>query len=640
MKIKKLSVVTLAAGVAMAMSACATRDYPVSDLTTGAINKPDGTNRLGPPPSVDPPRPEPQPPHGWNTRVEVDGVRRNYEPVADRFEAMVNETIARAPTVPVTLPNGSKGGSASPKMALGMDPWWRREVLKPIEGRTGSRITLNDSVHRALEHSHQLRVFGRIPSIRETGVDEAIGRFTPEAYAEVKKDRRNDPANNFSEALGNNRGLLERKDVEVGVRSRTITGAEVAVSQRYSEIDTNLAEYDPKDQDRRRTAVSIVQPLLRGGGVTYNKSIIRVAELDAEVSFAEFVRQSEGHLLEIVRSYWTIYRTRAVFLQRSRLAASTRDLLGKVEARSGVDVDEVQVSRTRAALSARETDLLRARTAIENAEARLRALVNDPSWASAGAYEFIPTETPDSNFTPVNYKSLLADAVDARPELIQAFAQFRASLVREGMSENEAKPQLDLILEGYRHRGSNEKLFTDPTQEDHGKYGYSAGVRFAVPLWEDERQARHRRRKIETIQQEDQVRAAIATVALELDVSGNEYRVSHEELRQRAKALKAAETELLTIEARWQAGRTGDTGLLLLTQLVDAQERRQRAEEELVGAEVTFVVARENLFRARGGYLQRRGLQAVPAGEKEGRKIYRLEAVVHQHDQRQAKVYK
>lgn len=618
---KKSSAVGLSLVAAVSVSACATSEYPVSELATASINKADGTSRLGPPPKVEPARAEPKHPHEWNTRVEIETVRRNLEPVADRFEGMINETIARAPTVPVALP--SKG----PAKALGMTPWWRRELRKPLEGRQASAITLSDSIGRALEHSHQLRVFGRIPSIRETGVDEAEGRFTPEAYAEVKKDRNNDPANNFSEALGNNRALLERKEVEVGLRSRTITGAEVALSQRYSEIDTNLAEYDPKDQDRRRTAVSIVQPLLRGGGVTFNKSIIRVAELDAEVAFAEFVRQSEGHLLEIVRSYWTIYRTRAVYLQKKRLAASTRDLLGKVEARSNVDVDEVQISRTRAALSARETDLLRSRTAIENAEARLRSLVNDPAWAAAGALEFIPTETPDSDFTPINYKTLLQNAVDARPELIQAFAQFRAALVREGMSENEAKPQLDLILEGYRHRGSNENLFTDPTQEDHGKYGYTAGVRFAVPLWEDERQARHRRRKIETIQQEDQVRAAIATVALELDVSGNEYRVAHEELRQRAVALKAAETELSTIEARWSAGRQGETGLLLLTQLIDAQERRQRAEDDLAAAEVTFVVARENLFRARGGYLQRHGLQAVPAGEREGRKIYRLEPV-------------
>jgi len=104
--------------------------------------------------------------------------------------------------------------------------------------------------------------------------------------------------------------------------------------------------------------------------------------------------------------------------------------------------------------------------------------------------------------------------------------------------------------------------------------------------------------------------------------------------------LKAAETELQTIEARWQAGRAGETGLLLLNQLVDAQERRQKAEEDLAGAEITFVVARENLFRARGGYLQRRGLQAVPAGEKEGRKIYRLEPIAHQRWNAQATNYK
>lgn len=413
-KYLRLSLLSGCAVLAMALGGCATSGgIYMSELETAAEEKGTRVKRVAhsDAPSADS-RPEPAHPHGWSTRGEIANERRDLEPVANRFEAMVADTISKAPTVPVVLPKGGQVSVADRKL------WWRQHLGRPLEGAGATKITIGDAVKRAIEHSHQIRVFGRIPSVRETGIDEAKGRFTPEAFAEVKLERRNDPANSFAQASGNKRSLREEEAVEVGVRTRTLTGAEASVSQRYSSLDTNLTEFDPREQDRSRTTLSIVQPLLRNGGLTYNRGIIRVAELDAEVGYNEFVRQSEGHLLEIVRAYWTIYRARAVYLQRKRLAELTRDLLSKLEARTDIDVDEIQITRARAALSARDTDLLRTRTAIENAESRLRALVNDPAWAAGGGREFIPSELPDATYVPVNYKSLLSDAVNSRPELL------------------------------------------------------------------------------------------------------------------------------------------------------------------------------------------------------------------------------
>ena len=553
----------------------------------------------------------------WNTGSEIREAGRDKEAVADRFEAFVDRVIDRRTLArtPIVVP--SRVGHKSLRGA-----WWRGRAGKSLEGHSVSaKATLDQTIRRALSHSHQIAVFGRIPAIRETGVTEAWGRYRPEAFVEGKHEERNDPANSFAQARGESRGKFRENALEAGIRSRVITGAEVVLSHRISRFDTNLTEYDPSNQTRNRTSLTLVQPLLRDGGISHGKRIIRVAELDSDVAMQEFVRQAEQHLLEIVRAYWSIYRARAVYLQKERLASSAEQLVSRLRARTGIDADPLQISRTRAAALQRRTDLLRARAAVKNTELRLISLINDPRYDRLRAGELIPSDLPPHHAIRFKRRDLLRQALVDRPELRQAFSQFRAALVREGISENEALPQLDLILEGSHHAGSNENLFANGDE----KYGYAAGVRFSVPLGTDERRARHRRRRIETMQQEQQVRAAIETVALELDVSVNEMLVAEAELGARYEALHAARDDLSTIQERWRAGAGNGSGLVILTELLDAQERLQRAEEGAVSAEVALAVARENLIRARGGYLEHHSIEIVPEGERHrDRKTYRL----------------
>ncbi|MEM9030710.1 MAG: TolC family protein [Pseudomonadota bacterium] len=556
---------------------------------------------------------------GWDTSVEVTAAGRDKETVADRFEAFVDHLVSRR--APSRTPIVFRASVTRKKLRRA---WWRsRARATVLGGRRATKSGLQAVVSSALKHSHQIAVFGRIPAIRETGVTEAHGRYRPEVFLEAKKDRRNDPANSFAEAAGFPRAKYTERAVEGGIRSRVISGAEIVLSHRKSDFDTNLTEYDPKDQQRDKTVVTVVQPLLRDGGIRHGRRIIRVAELDSEVAMQEFIRQAEQHLLEIVRAYWNIYRARAIFLQRYRLAKSATLVIRRLQERTDIDADPVHISRARASASRRRTDLLRARTAIKNAELRLISLVNDPRFDRVRAGELIPADVPPHRGIRFNRRQLLRKALIDRPELRQAFMQFRAALVREGISENEMLPQLDLILEGSHHTGSNEDLFS--TRGD--KYGYAAGIRFSVPIGTDERRARYIRRRIETKQQELQVRSAIETVALELDVSANEMIVAETELGARLDDLSRARHELNTINERWIAGAGAESALTLLTELLDAQERLQRAEEAVATSEVAIAVARENLIRARGGYLAHWGIVVVPDKNlRNERKTYRLEA--------------
>lgn len=556
----------------------------------------------------------------WDTNTEIHYAGRNLEGVGDQFESFIAQILEHRTMARSTVP-------LSKKRAVNFSgAWWRSGVRKPIDHVHGQhQVRLNSIIDRALQHSTQLQVFARIPAIRETGIAEAEGRYRPEVYAEVKKERRNDPSNSFSQAQGFSRYIFDEAAAEVGVRSRLKSGAEVALSHRKSDYKTNATEYDPKEQDRNKTSLSLVQPLLRNGGFTHHRRIIRVAELDGEVAMNEMIRQAEQHLLEVVRAYWTVYRTRAVYFQKERLAKSAGRVVNALGGRANIDVDPVQVSRARSAEAARAADLLRARTAIKNAELRLKALVNDPALDGLISHEIIVGDKPNSDAVHLNRRQLLREAFEYRPELRQAFAQYRASVLREGLAWNEALPQLDLILDGSYHTGDNEKLFAPNNRTPDSKYGWAVGLRFSMPIGVDERKARYNRRRIETTQQEYQVRTAIETVALELEVSINEFEVSQADIAARMNVLRQAQRELKAIQARWSSGRGMDSGLVLLTELLDAQERLQRAEEDAVNSEVALAVARENLKRARGGYLQELGIVITSINEDIGRKSYQLE---------------
>jgi outer membrane protein TolC len=521
---------------------------------------------------------------------DADGVARD-------FEAFIADAVAHRGTV------GTPVALAAPQ--IGDVAWWAPAAS--AAGADGRPLGLRDLIDRATRSSFQLGVFGALPAIRDTGVDEARGRFTAEAYAEARRSDREDRTTALSQTAGDLRLTEIDNSIEGGVRARLRSGAQVSLSQRFSNLDTNNIIYRPMRQSRARTTVSVVQPLLREAGGGYNGAIERIAGLEADSARLEFRRQAESHLLQLVRGYWTLYLARANYAQEQRAAGAVDDLAGRLDKRSGLDAAPLQLSRARAVAAERAAGLVRAANAVRNAEARLQSLVNDPELGAAGAPAIVPADLPHPAVMPVDARAQVATAMAERPEIRTAFIGYRSALLREGMARNERLPQLDLVLEastnGGNYSGNIFPAFGDGWGE---RPSYTVGARFAVPLGKDERRARYDRRRIETMQQALQARSTIDTVILELEVSANEFVTANNELVRRGEALKLATADKGTITERWQAGLSGGSasdGVFYLDQLLGAQDRVTAAELDYAEAEATAMVAAANLSRARGTLL-------------------------------------
>ncbi|MBM7069428.1 TolC family protein [Actibacterium sp. 188UL27-1] len=487
--------------------------------------------------------------------------------------------------------------------------WWASGVHRGdlAEGRA-RQISLPNTINSTIKNSHQIAAFGDLPAIRGTAIQEARGRFVPEFFAEASSSRENIRATSPAISAGSNREITDEREVEFGVRSRLLTGGEISVSQRFTTTDTNRTSYIPGEQSNSRTTIALVQPLLRGSGVGANDAPRRIANMDTQIATEEFRRQSEAHLMEVERAYWNLYVARAVYVQKNHLAGHGARLAGQVRNRVEIDADPLLVNRAASLAEQWRADTIRAQAAMDNAEFRLAALVNDRRLGPAGV-ELVPSSAPNGALSILKTNDTIDEIFVNRPELQQAILQYEAALLREGVAANESLPELDLVLEANQESGADGSSFSDAFSSRNRGSGNLVGLKFSVPLGFDERDARYKRRRLETVQQERQVLSVVSTIILEVDVSANEYIVACNDLIAQRKALNAAQRDLNTVRQRWNEGVGGDNGIALMSALLGSYQQVQAAEQAVATARATREISAANLARARGVLLKRWGLK-------------------------------
>ena len=111
------------------------------------------------------------------------------------------------------------------------------------------------------------------------------------------------------------------------------------------------------------------------------------------------------------------------------------------------DVTTSELLRARSTLAKRRADLVRSEMAIKSNEDRLKALTNDPELLAGVRVELVPSDVPSMARMATDVTQAAGDALENRPEIRQAFEQYRAAMIRKNVAKNQALPQADLIVE-------------------------------------------------------------------------------------------------------------------------------------------------------------------------------------------------
>jgi outer membrane protein TolC len=543
----------------------------------------------------------------WFAREDREYYRAARSGLAKDFQRHAEEATAVEKQFPGAKPAG--------KLPEGFTPWWAKPVGEKLfaDSRPAPQ-RLDDLFARAMASSSQIKVFSDLPLIRETGIREARGEFDTHWYSEGHYGFTNEPVGSLLDTGRPGTSFYRRweEHLEAGIKKKYVTGAEVKLSQEFTRINDNSIFREPNPQAYAKLGLTVIQPLLKGAGCKYNRSYIRIAKVDTEIARSEFLRQSESHLMEVCRSYWNLYLARSLAIQKRKLVDESEKVAGMLDKRKDIDAMDVQLQRTRSALANRKVGVVRAETAIRNAEDRIRALVNDPNLFNSAAVEIIPAEAPQLAEFALDAKAVATAAIDHRPEIDQAFLQIKAAGIRKEMAENEMLPQLDLILETAIAGLDSAGCLTNGYDEQWRSHpGFLIGFKFDYPCENNSAKARLQRRKLENRQLLSQLQTTVDTVLLEVKVSVREVTTAYREMFARFESLQAAQKDLEVLWKRWegQAGAQGASGYLDL--LVDSQDRLASAEEEFARSQVIYNVAMLNLQRAQGTLLTYENVEVV-----------------------------
>lgn len=498
---------------------------------------------------------------------------------------------------------------AIPSVTTNFDvpPWWNDRLAVSLFDPTKSRpLPLSELLMSTLYNSQYVKSISLEPLILETEIVTSSAGFDPGAFLDSKWQDLNDPVGNTLTTGGANRFLQDDLQNRIGMRQKNSYGGSFEAGQEIGLKNTNSIFFQPGQQGLTRMYVSYNQPLMRGYGQCYNQALIVIAEIDTRAGQRDVERLLADHLQKVIETYWELCLNRAWYLQRLRARDKGLAIQRELEARRDFDVLASQLLRAQAAVATRTASLARAEAGIRNAETKLRTLTNAPELMAIPNVEILPVNTLPHEFTPPNLVSELQTALSHRAEIELSLEQIRSSEVRLGMAQNELKPSLNLVLEGYV-RGLNGNFSVDQSffnQFSQGAPSYTTGFVYDAPLGNRAAQSRLKKRELETRQLMHQFQNTLQTVSGEVEISIRDIDAAHREIRGQQRAVAATEAEVNYLLERWRLLPGHDrAAAVILEDALNAQDRLVAAEATLAQSQHDFAVALAALKRADGTLL-------------------------------------
>lgn len=501
-----------------------------------------------------------------------------------------------------SLVSESTGGSSS--IPKDYTPWWQARANGRINQSVPNLSTdITSLFARALKHSSQIKVFTDLPLIRQTTIQEAQGPYDFRIFAEGSLSDLDEPVGDDLQTGGPLRYEENAGNFEYGVRKKFLAGTEVELKQNIGGMDTNSIYFNPEDQARSGTYLTISQPLLKRFGIAYNRAPIDLANIDHAVAQEELRRNVESHLLEVTRAYWGLYLERSLLLQKEQLAKRSLEIYKQMQQRSSMDVAPSLLARARSLVNTHELAAMQAEFAMLNAQSRIRALVNDPELLNSAGLEMTTSQMPNNQLFEINFDQALQTTLDNRPEVAQAIKHIQSAYLRLERSRNEMRPDLDIFFQTYVKglEGDYEYGTAYSNQFDEGDPSFVGGLRFEYPLGNNGAGARNLRKKIEMRQLLHQLDTTVENVLLEAQVSYRELEKNYRSMVQGYQIMLSDQEEVSALLSRIDylladSEPYGD----VLYRLMDASERLTDSEELFAKSELTYNYALFNLYRAMG----------------------------------------
>ncbi|QDT12016.1 Outer membrane efflux protein [Planctomycetes bacterium K23_9] len=502
--------------------------------------------------------------------------------------------------------------------AEGFDMWWESEMTRPIGfTRQSLSVDVGTLTQTALVSSPYVRGLLTKPHIRRSDIVIADAEFDPTVFLEGRFTDTNDPVgSDLTTGDNSDRFRDETFTANGGLRKKTRQGADLELAQRGGFQSNNSTFLNPNPQGTTRLEFNFTQPLMRDRGCAVNNIRVLLAQLDLQINNAEVRGDLEDHLIDVTRAYWDLYQSRAQWLQRKRLLDGAQHLNQILQARDAVDSHQRQILRARAALTTRKSDLVRITTRIRDAQSRLRLLTGSQQLIDSQQLELTPQDKPLEFPVAVSTRQSVIAALDNRPDIAQAIRRIQAVSARVGVARNQVLPRLDLILGTYvAGLDDNRNTFGAwANQFGDGRPTYWAGLAYELPVGNRASKARLNRNRWEMSQVMHEFQQATEVAFTEVEIAVRETQTAYNLMVAKKQSIDAAANEVNYLQQRWELlPDPNESAVLLIEDLLEAQERLADEEQAFVAAQVAYAMSWIQLRKATGVLLRFDATDDTPA---------------------------
>ena len=467
----------------------------------------------------------------------------------------------------------------------------------------------------------------------QQSIEGALSAFDAQLNAFGRWQNNDRRFNNRFFGGGANAFQQDVHDYVVQLSKRTATGANLAL-RSVTDYDANNATGNLTSSAwQTQFHAELRQPLLRGGGLTFNRIAgagavpgvyngVLIAKTNSDISHSKFRQDVRDYFSNVVNAYWDLYYAyRDVDAKREALERS-RQTWQSYEAQktsdrvsgSGEALSREQYYRFKSELQDALAGKIVQRTQVNNAssggtfagqggvqvaERRLRLLIGLP--ISDGVF-LRPIEEPIRAPLVYDLPALAMESIQRRPELQQQRLLVKRREMEVLAARNFLLPHLDLVTI-YRIRGLDRRLagsdsaFREFASLDFQEY--EGGIEFGLPIGFRQAHAAVRNARLQLIRDQAVLQEQERQILHDLTAAVAEADRAHAQTETNLNRYLAARDASDSLEANRQAGLP-----INLDQLLDTQRRLSESESRYFLSLAEYMVALKNVQFETGSLLQ------------------------------------
>ncbi len=492
-------------------------------------------------------------------------------------------------------------------------------VKSSLQSESTLKLSIKDSVRIALLNNLDIAVERFNPQIAQTFVAKAKSEFHPVVFTGVDGERTVSPS---STSTFTNVVASSNLNFNAGLKSKVITGGTVEVRYDSNRNRTNSRVATLTPSFTTNLSLTVTQPLLRGYGITINRSNIDISKNQRRISEIEFASRVNDIVAQTEVAYWELVSAEEIFKVRQRSQELAEELLRKNQIQVEVGVmAPVEILQAEAVVAERREAIINARVAIKDAEDKLRRIMNPKEHKDMWALTVVPTDEPPFEEQQFDLEDILKKSFVKRYDYREAKLDLKNRGIRVKVSKNGMLPRLDMVssvgLNGLSGRTTSLGLstlggpspldgnYTDSLHElfSGDFYSWMIGVSVEFPIGNVERRSEYTRRKLEERQ------AIIKLHNLELVIQ-EEVRKAARRLNgdlERVKATRVAEE--LARERLESEEKKLEVGISTNFEVLELQEDLAIAENNAVRAIIDYNESMVELQRVTATLLDNRKIR-------------------------------